>query len=917
MKALLRKIRQILRDRRVRRFFTRVVSTLAAIVVFVTTYALVLPAITLEKVAACGIEEHQHTDDCWSEELICDLPESDGHVHDDSCYTVTRELVCTIDEHEHSVEKGCYDEDGSLVCSEIEHTHSDDCYEEVRTLTCEIPESEGHHHTDECYEKVLTCGKEYHIHSAACYENDADKAAYSGSAESAAVAASTGIAAMEDDSSAASMGSSGAATAASTGASTAGSSAKANTDGAGAEDVSTDATTSVLPEKMPEEELSAGYVPQLETVDMDTVLNKRTGFYYFDASEYASNHPEEEMPSSSSGIEDWKKYKTGDELASEDLLRLYLSYTVPAGTLNSTNQVSRYRLPSNIRLTDDQITAINETVNGVAGQYVDYDTLEITDPEKYEFYRGAEAIEGDRTPDQDVNQYLYDLLKDGKDGQEYISAVVKAENVYENTLNANGNYVDGSGSITDGPGEYLGQDLIFIWTPYSIEKNQNEYDKDGQPTKAGEKITGWFACDFNTSQVEWESVDSVDSAATADEGEDGTAAANVEKTAEIVLANEDKSAGIKEISETLTLVETDARLEDQTAKDRNEDASEGTTDDATVETAEDAAADGTEDATAVTSEDTSDTSTEAIAEDSTEEAAEALTENVSAASAEEQRTETEEAGQSDQSVKYKDGTLTAEGDGYKITLGYTAEAQIPDNAYLSVHEITAETDEEAYEACLEQAKQQVESTDDKTVQKVDTTATRFFDIEILAEETVDNTAADDTVIEETAVAEDNTDTVDVDGTVSEKADAETVIRKIEPAAPVNVNIQILDAKADGHTVPDKGDSSDTAKSADVSADPTILHFAEKGVETIESTTIEAITDETPTNEASSDESAAQESGSVQSGAGTGTAVQFQADSFSIYGVIYTTITTTILTAAGETYEITVDYDEDAEIPDDA
>ncbi len=105
MKALLRKIRQILRDRRVRRFFTRVVSTLAAIVVFVTTYALVLPAITLEKVAACGIEEHQHSDDCWSEELICDLPESDGHVHDDSCYTVTRELVCTIDEHEHSVEK--------------------------------------------------------------------------------------------------------------------------------------------------------------------------------------------------------------------------------------------------------------------------------------------------------------------------------------------------------------------------------------------------------------------------------------------------------------------------------------------------------------------------------------------------------------------------------------------------------------------------------------------------------------------------------------------------------------------------------------------------------------------------------------------------------------------------------------------
>ena len=42
MQALLRKIRQILRDRRTRRFFTRFVASVAAIVVFVTTYALIL-----------------------------------------------------------------------------------------------------------------------------------------------------------------------------------------------------------------------------------------------------------------------------------------------------------------------------------------------------------------------------------------------------------------------------------------------------------------------------------------------------------------------------------------------------------------------------------------------------------------------------------------------------------------------------------------------------------------------------------------------------------------------------------------------------------------------------------------------------------------------------------------------------------
>ena len=64
MKALLIRIRQILRDRRTRRFLTRFMSGIAAVVVFVTTYALVLPAITMESQAACGIEAYQHDDSC-------------------------------------------------------------------------------------------------------------------------------------------------------------------------------------------------------------------------------------------------------------------------------------------------------------------------------------------------------------------------------------------------------------------------------------------------------------------------------------------------------------------------------------------------------------------------------------------------------------------------------------------------------------------------------------------------------------------------------------------------------------------------------------------------------------------------------------------------------------------------------------
>ena len=74
MNKLLKKIRKSLYNRRFRRTMTCRVSVISAFIVFVTTYALILPAITEAKIAACGIEEHQHTDECSPEELICDLP---------------------------------------------------------------------------------------------------------------------------------------------------------------------------------------------------------------------------------------------------------------------------------------------------------------------------------------------------------------------------------------------------------------------------------------------------------------------------------------------------------------------------------------------------------------------------------------------------------------------------------------------------------------------------------------------------------------------------------------------------------------------------------------------------------------------------------------------------------------------------
>ena len=104
MKKLLARIQKLLRDRRTRRLFTRTVSLTAAIVVFVTTYALVLPAITMETEADCGIEAHQHDKSCYEEQLICDLEESEDHHHSSSCYKNV--LTCGKEVHTHS--EACY-----------------------------------------------------------------------------------------------------------------------------------------------------------------------------------------------------------------------------------------------------------------------------------------------------------------------------------------------------------------------------------------------------------------------------------------------------------------------------------------------------------------------------------------------------------------------------------------------------------------------------------------------------------------------------------------------------------------------------------------------------------------------------------------------------------------------------------------
>lgn len=102
----------------------RMVRILSCIVVFCTTYALILPAITQEAQAYCGNSEHKHTEKCYKEILSCT---KDEHVHSEECFDADGNLTCTLEEHTHSDE--CYRE--LLECTEEEHTHTLECFSDA------------------------------------------------------------------------------------------------------------------------------------------------------------------------------------------------------------------------------------------------------------------------------------------------------------------------------------------------------------------------------------------------------------------------------------------------------------------------------------------------------------------------------------------------------------------------------------------------------------------------------------------------------------------------------------------------------------------------------------------------------------------------------------------------------------------
>lgn len=176
-------IMQKLRAQRVRaRRYTAMLLVLAMLTSLSVSWRLhqVGTALTTDNEYCCGMEEHVHTDDCYTEELVCGYEE--GQPEDpDSAFSVDSEPTTEKPEaepeetepeetepevHHHTAD--CYEtvlvEHKELTCGQEEHTHNDYCIDpDTGDYICGFEE---HTHTDDCYttetetEEKLVCGYE-------------------------------------------------------------------------------------------------------------------------------------------------------------------------------------------------------------------------------------------------------------------------------------------------------------------------------------------------------------------------------------------------------------------------------------------------------------------------------------------------------------------------------------------------------------------------------------------------------------------------------------------------------------------------------------------------------------------------------------------------------------------------------------
>ena len=186
------------------------IGVLGVVLALAVAYVLMLPAFSSSSASYCGSDEHTHDEACFSQALNCGYPEEDfpvedaTHQHGEECYSVEKVLVCAMNEvsdipgGDEAVAEASDmpsedidpTEDGSLPDPQVDpeaptnetHVHDESCYEEQRSLFCELPEGKdqpaggvegesSHVHSDACYESALACELTEHTHDLQCFSN--------------------------------------------------------------------------------------------------------------------------------------------------------------------------------------------------------------------------------------------------------------------------------------------------------------------------------------------------------------------------------------------------------------------------------------------------------------------------------------------------------------------------------------------------------------------------------------------------------------------------------------------------------------------------------------------------------------------------------------------------------------------------
>ena len=162
-------IAQVRRFHRDRRRYTAILLVLAFSITLFVNWQLHGVGISMTAEYQCGMEEHEHTADCYEKVLTCGYVEGEPEDWNATPCPDDRELDAGFGVDAEVSDEQEYEEQTVTEIVEEPHVHTDDCYEERTVLTCL---EEEHVHDDDCFDpetNELICDKFEHTHDDSCY----------------------------------------------------------------------------------------------------------------------------------------------------------------------------------------------------------------------------------------------------------------------------------------------------------------------------------------------------------------------------------------------------------------------------------------------------------------------------------------------------------------------------------------------------------------------------------------------------------------------------------------------------------------------------------------------------------------------------------------------------------------------------